>query len=224
MIVEQFRGAPGTKLDGTSVSTFDRAAKRWKQTWVDNTGGYLDFVGGEDAGDATFEREFEKDGKKVRQRMVFRDVKADSLKWLWQRSDDGGKSWKTDLGDRLQEGEGVGRSDVRARLAFRGAAAGKVDRHPGHAGVTVGWVPGNSRPGNPRQASNFHPSEDEGAGAFSSATLACQGWRSHSPPPPFALRGCGVEYSSGYSVRGSPAPDPAWRFRSETGKPGCELR
>ena len=95
VIVEQFRGAPGTKLDGTSVSAYDRAAKRWKQTWVDNSGGYLDFVGGEDAGDSTFEREFEKDGKKVRQRMVFRDVKADSLKWLWQRSDDGGGSWKT---------------------------------------------------------------------------------------------------------------------------------
>jgi Protein of unknown function (DUF1579) len=95
VIVEQFTGAPGSKLDGTSVSTFDRAARKWKQTWVDNTGAYLDFTGGEDAGDRTFEREAEKDGRKVRQRMVFRDVKADSLKWLWQRSDDGGKRWTT---------------------------------------------------------------------------------------------------------------------------------
>lgn len=95
VIVEHFRGAPGTKLDGTSVSTYDRATKRWRQAWADNTGTYLDFTGGEDAGDPTFEREFEKDGKTIRLRMVFRDVKKDSLKWLWQRSDDGGKSWKT---------------------------------------------------------------------------------------------------------------------------------
>ena len=27
--------------------------------------------------------------------MVFRDVKPASLKWLWQRSDDGGATWKT---------------------------------------------------------------------------------------------------------------------------------
>lgn len=94
-IVEQFTGAPGTRLDGTSLSTYDRATSRWRQVWVDNTGAWLDFVGGEDAGDRTFEREFEKDGRRIRQRMVFREVRADSLKWLWQRSDDGGATWKT---------------------------------------------------------------------------------------------------------------------------------
>lgn len=95
VILEQFTGAPGARLDGMSVSTYDRAAKRWKQTWVDNTGAYLDFVGGEDGGDRTFERDAERGGKKFRQRMVFRDVKAASLKWLWQRSEDGGRTWTT---------------------------------------------------------------------------------------------------------------------------------
>ncbi len=95
VILEQFTGAPGTKLDGTSVSTFDRASGLWRQVWVDNTGAWLDFTGGTDGGDRTFERELTKDGKRIRQRMVFREVKADSLKWLWQRSDDGGATWKT---------------------------------------------------------------------------------------------------------------------------------
>lgn len=95
VIVEQFTGAPGTKLDGTSVSTFDRATKRWRQTWVDNTGAYLDFVGGTDNGDPTFEREFVRDGKTIRQRMVFRNITPASLKWLWQSSPDGGKTWST---------------------------------------------------------------------------------------------------------------------------------
>lgn len=95
VVLEQFTGAPGSRLDGTSVSTFDRAAGRWKQTWVDSSGGYLDFVGSEDQGDMVFERAFEKDGKRIGQRMVFREVKKDSLKWLWQRSDDAGATWKT---------------------------------------------------------------------------------------------------------------------------------
>ena len=95
VVLEQFTGAPGSKLDGMSVSTFDRADRRWKQTWVDNTGAYLDFVGTLVDGDMAFEREATKDGKRSRQRMVFREVKADSLKWLWQRSDDEGRTWKT---------------------------------------------------------------------------------------------------------------------------------
>jgi hypothetical protein len=93
VVLEEFDGTPGTPLKGHSVSTFDRAAKRWKQTWVDNTGAYLDLVGDHDAGDMVFARQVERQGKKIRMRMVFRDVRADSLTWLWQRSDDDGKSW-----------------------------------------------------------------------------------------------------------------------------------
>ena len=95
VILEQFDGNPGTKLAGHSVSTFDRASKRWKQAWVDNTGAYLDFTGGIEDGRMVFAREAERDGKKFRQRMVFDEVRADGLKWRWQRSDDGGASWQT---------------------------------------------------------------------------------------------------------------------------------
>lgn len=95
VIQEHFTGAPGSKLNGLSVSAFDRNAGRWKQTWVDNTGAYLDFTGGFADGRMVLEREAEQAGRKFRQRMVFQDIAADSLKWLWQRSDDGGKSWET---------------------------------------------------------------------------------------------------------------------------------
>ncbi len=94
-ILEEFSGAPGIALDGRSYSVFDRTTGQWKQTWVDNTGGYLDFVGDVVDGNRVFAREFERQGKKIRQRMVFRDVKAESFKWLWQRSDDGGATWAT---------------------------------------------------------------------------------------------------------------------------------
>ena len=95
VILEEFRGLTGTNLDGMSVSTFDPTTKRWKQTWVDNTGAYLDFTAATVDGNLAFERTMDKDGKRIRQRMVFRDVKADSFQWDWQRSDDDGANWKT---------------------------------------------------------------------------------------------------------------------------------
>ena len=94
-VLEEFAGGAGTPLKGHSVSTFDSATRRWKQTWVDNTGSYLDFVGGIEGGNMVFAREAERQGKKIRQRMVFQDVQRDSLKWLWQRSDDEGRTWTT---------------------------------------------------------------------------------------------------------------------------------
>ena len=93
-ILEEFTGAPGTRLDGRSYSAYDRASKRWKQTWVDNTASYLDFVGATVDGDMAFVRSVTKDGKTTHQRMVFRDVKPESLRWLWQSSPDG-TTWTT---------------------------------------------------------------------------------------------------------------------------------
>ena len=94
-VLEEFSGAPGTRLDGRSFSTYDRLTKRWKQTWVDNTAGYLDFAGGLEGGRMVLSREMRRDGKAIGQRMVFQDIQRDSLKWLWQRSEDGGATWTT---------------------------------------------------------------------------------------------------------------------------------
>jgi hypothetical protein len=94
-VLEEFTGAPGTKLDGRSYSQFDRVTRQWKQTWVDNTAAYLDFVGGTVDSQMYFMREVERQGKRIKQRMIFQDVQRDSLTWRWQRSDDGGTTWVT---------------------------------------------------------------------------------------------------------------------------------
>ena len=94
-ILEEFTGAPGLPLDGRSYSVYDRNAGVWKQTWVDNQGGYLDFTGGVVDGNRVFAREFQRQGRTTRQRMVFRDVTPDAFKWLWQSSTDGGATWST---------------------------------------------------------------------------------------------------------------------------------
>jgi hypothetical protein len=112
VLLEQFSGAPGTKLDGHSVSTFDRNARQWKQTWVDNTGSYLDFTGGFADAKMILARDAERQGKKFRQRMVWQDIRADAFKWLWQRSDDGGATWSTQWEiDYRRAKQGQGRGD-----------------------------------------------------------------------------------------------------------------
>lgn len=94
-LLEEFSGPPGTPLQGRSLSTFDRLTHRWKQTWVDNGATYLDFSGGFADGRMVLSREAQRDGKRFLQRMVWQEIRANSLEWLWQRSDDGGRTWKT---------------------------------------------------------------------------------------------------------------------------------
>lgn len=94
VIVEEFDGTPAIALRGMSVSSHNSRLGQWQQTWVDNQGGYLDFVGGIRGSRMVLEREAVRDGEKIRQRMVWYDIEADSLKWNWERSKDNGESWE----------------------------------------------------------------------------------------------------------------------------------
>jgi hypothetical protein len=94
VVQENFSGGDAMHLRGMSVSTFDVHSGRWKQTWVDNEGGYLDFTGGFADGQMVLEREFTRAGKQIRQRMVFKNIRANELDWSWERSEDGGKTWQ----------------------------------------------------------------------------------------------------------------------------------
>src|SRR5687767_14753328 len=84
----------GDGLIGTSVSVFSREDHRWHQTWVDNTGSYLDFVGEFVNGKMILSRNGIVEGKPVRQRMVWYDITPNAFLWSWERSDDEGKSWR----------------------------------------------------------------------------------------------------------------------------------
>lgn len=91
---ENFSGGDSMPLRGMSLSTFDARAQKWKQTWVDNEGGYLDFVGEFRDGHMILAREAAKDRRQVLQRMVFKNISAKDLDWSWERSLDGGKTWQ----------------------------------------------------------------------------------------------------------------------------------
>ena len=94
VIQENFSGGDSIPLRGTSVSTFDARSGHWKQTWVDNQGGYLDFVGNFKDGQMILQRETTQNGQKVLQRMVWKNISANELDWSWEASTDGGKTWQ----------------------------------------------------------------------------------------------------------------------------------
>lgn len=81
---------PNKGYIGESYSTLDKQTGIWKQTWIDNQGAYLDFIGKQENGIKIFERSFtNKDGVPIRQRMLFRNIQADSFDWDWQVSRNG---------------------------------------------------------------------------------------------------------------------------------------
>ena len=89
VITENFIG--GT-FKGTSHSLYHAQTKQWRQTWVDNQGGYFDLVGGPTEGGGFILTNVRLDDSYPHLRMVWVDIKKNSLTWRWQKSDDG-KTW-----------------------------------------------------------------------------------------------------------------------------------
>ncbi len=94
VIQENFDGGASMDLQGISHSVWDPERQLWCQTWVDNNGSYLDFTGGFVDGQMVLSRDAIVRGEACKQRMVWYDITEDGFDWNWERSDDGGKTWK----------------------------------------------------------------------------------------------------------------------------------
>ena len=85
-IEQNFSGGVGMHLRGKTLSIFDTASDKWKQTWLDNDGGYLNFT-----------CEF-KDGQMILAPRpcgaTVRRSRQRELGWSWEASADGGKTWQ----------------------------------------------------------------------------------------------------------------------------------
>lgn len=93
VIQEDFDGGPTTaNLVGRSVSLYDARAGAWRQTWVDNMGGYFALTGGRE-GERFVLTNTRLSEQSPYLRMVFEDITEDSLTWRWQRSQDAGATW-----------------------------------------------------------------------------------------------------------------------------------
>ncbi|HHL43185.1 MAG TPA: hypothetical protein ENJ42_06175 [Hellea balneolensis] len=94
VISENFDGAPSLQFKGMSISTYDKARKIWRQTWVDDQGGYYALNGGPNK-DGTFTLTMARpDNKGPHRRMIWSEIKKDSLVWSWQGHKDGEDEWQ----------------------------------------------------------------------------------------------------------------------------------
>jgi len=93
VVHERFEDAMGYAGESWSV----RTPAGWRQTWVDNAGGYLVFEGTTDAAGRVTEMRtppFQNPaGQTQVSRMVWEDVTDEGLVWRWQASTDDGTTW-----------------------------------------------------------------------------------------------------------------------------------
>jgi hypothetical protein len=92
-VIQENFSAPD--LQGMSVSVYDSERKAWCQTWVDNNGTYLDFTGKFEDEKMILVRDAVVRGDACKQRMVWYNIEPSQFDWNWERSDDGGKTWRT---------------------------------------------------------------------------------------------------------------------------------
>ena len=80
---------------GTSISVYQPQTDTWKQSWADNNGGFYYFKGKFDGNKRIFQTDVfdTQNGNKFTQRMVFYDIKKQSMTWDWEASNDGGETW-----------------------------------------------------------------------------------------------------------------------------------
>ena len=91
---------PKTGYSGKSWSVYNSNYKLWQQTWIDSQGGYIHLTG-RMTGDSlilyTEERTVPASVSptgKMKNRMVYYNIKKDSFDWSWEASTDSGLSWK----------------------------------------------------------------------------------------------------------------------------------
>lgn len=97
VIKENFEALSGAYegFVGKSYSVYKSRTGEWKQTWVDNSGDYLDFTGEFEGDKRIFKREgINPEGEEILQRMVFYDITENSLTWDWKISEDNGETWQ----------------------------------------------------------------------------------------------------------------------------------
>ena len=85
VITERFSADDGS-LRGFSISTYFAGAREWRQTWMDDRGGYFDLFGGPsiEPGRRFVLETYRRNPNARHARMVFEDVQPDSFTWRWQ--------------------------------------------------------------------------------------------------------------------------------------------
>jgi hypothetical protein len=92
-ILENWTGARGGV--GKSINFYNAATSKWQQTWVDNVGGVMFFVGGRNGNAMKFDGEHVKaDGTTSKIRLTFINIAPDTVRQIGESTVDG-KQWTT---------------------------------------------------------------------------------------------------------------------------------
>lgn len=83
----------GEVMTGRSYSV-PVTGRGWCQTWVDNSGSYLDFVGGWNGSEMVLERTSERAGALLQQRMIWYGIAHDAFCWDWQSRAGESPTWE----------------------------------------------------------------------------------------------------------------------------------
>jgi hypothetical protein len=94
VVFENWTGGGG--VAGKSFNLYDARTRKWKQTWVDDHGGMLEFTGEFKDGAMRYMGESTaQDGKPVMDRLTFFPLAEGRVRQLWEQSADKGKTWNT---------------------------------------------------------------------------------------------------------------------------------
>jgi tetratricopeptide (TPR) repeat protein len=91
VIFENWTATSGT--NGKSFSFFNSETGKWRQTWVDDKGGLLEFFGDYHEGAMRFIATTMNKGQKVLQRMTLFNLSPKEMRQLGEQSTDEGKTW-----------------------------------------------------------------------------------------------------------------------------------
>lgn len=94
VVFENWTGASG--YTGKSFNLYDARERKWKQFWVDDRGGMLEFTGEFRDGAMRYEgQSIAQDGRPVTDRLTFFPLAEGRVRQLWEQSPDKGKTWNT---------------------------------------------------------------------------------------------------------------------------------
>jgi hypothetical protein len=99
VISENWDGARGGK--GKSYNFYDTNVKKWRQIWIADSGGSLDYAGEFNGGAMRFIGwTLDAKGNRVEQKLTFFAIAPDTVRQLFEASTDGGKTWTPNFDGR----------------------------------------------------------------------------------------------------------------------------
>lgn len=100
LIIENWTPSNGNRGRGKSLNFFDATTERWRQVYITDTGTVLDFTGEPRDGAMHFTRNYQLNGRRIQERMVFTPLEGGDVHQNWELSPDDGRTWQPLLNGR----------------------------------------------------------------------------------------------------------------------------